>query len=98
LATATYRIVQESLNNALRHAQASNIGIHLFKQDQALHIEISDDGKGATPSWADSGQFGVIGMRERAQGLGGSFSFSCSEPSGVTVLAVLPLSHNRAHG
>jgi two-component system sensor histidine kinase UhpB len=98
LATATYRIVQESLNNALRHAQASNIGIHLFKQDLALHIEVSDDGKGATPNWADSGQFGVIGMRERAQGLGGSFSFSRSEPSGVTVLAVLPLSHNAAHG
>lgn len=98
LATATYRIVQESLNNALRHAQASNIRIHLFKQDLALHIEISDDGKGAAPDWADSGQFGVIGMRERAQGLGGSFSFSCSEPSGVRVLAVLPLSHNGAHG
>ena len=98
LATATYRIVQESLNNALRHAQASNIRIQLFKQDLALHIEISDDGKGAAPDWADSGQFGVIGMRERAQGLGGSFSFSCSEPSGVRVLAVLPLSHNGAHG
>jgi len=98
LATATYRIVQESLSNALRHAQASNIGIHLFKQDLALHIDISDNGKGPTPNWADSGQFGVIGMRERAQGLGGSFSFSSLEPSGARVLAILPLSHNEAHG
>ena len=98
LATATYRIVQESLSNALRHAQASNIGIHLFKQDLALHIDISDNGKGPTPNWADSGQFGVIGMRERAQGLGGSFSFSSLEPSGARVLAILPLSHNQAHG
>jgi two-component system sensor histidine kinase UhpB len=98
LATATYRIVQESLSNALRHAHASEIRIYLFKQDLALHIDISDNGKGPTPNWADSGQFGVIGMRERAQGLGGSFSFSSLEPSGARVLAILPLSHNEAHG
>jgi len=98
LATATYRIVQESLSNALRHAHASEIRIHLFKQDLALHISISDNGKGPTPNWADSGQFGVIGMRERSQGLGGSFSFSSLEPSGARVLAILPLSHNQAHG
>ena len=98
LATATYRIVQESLTNALRHAQASDIRIHLSQQDQQLHIDISDNGKGATPDWADSGQYGVIGMRERAQGLGGSFSFESLQPSGVRVWAVLPLSHNPAHG
>ena len=98
LATATYRIVQESLNNALRHAQASQITIVLSAHAQQLHIDVSDNGKGATPDWADSGQYGVIGMRERAQGLGGSFSFESLQPSGVRVWAVLPLSHNPAHG
>ena len=98
LATATYRIVQESLTNALRHAQASDIRIQVFKQDEQLHIEISDNGIGVTPDWADSGQFGVIGMRERAQGLGGTFLFESLQPSGVRVGAVLPLGHNPSHG
>lgn len=98
LATATYRIVQESLTNALRHAQASDIRIHLSQQDQQLHIDISDNGVGAAPDWQDSAQYGVIGMRERAQGFGGSFSFTALQPSGVQVLAVLPLSHNLCHG
>lgn len=98
LATATYRIVQESLTNALRHAQASVIHIELSVQDQLLHIEISDNGIGAAPDWADSGQYGVIGMRERAQGLGGTFSFESLQPSGVRVAAVLPLGHNPTHG
>ena len=98
LATATYRIVQESLTNALRHAQASVINIELSAQDQQLHIEVSDNGIGAAPDWADSGQYGVIGMRERAQGLGGAFSFESLQPSGVRVAAVLPLGHNPSHG
>jgi two-component system sensor histidine kinase UhpB len=98
LATATYRIVQESLTNALRHAKASEIHIHVFKLDTQLHIDINDNGVGASPDWQDSGQYGVIGMRERAQGLGGSFSFTSLHPSGVRVCAVLPLSHNPSHG
>lgn len=98
LATATYRIVQESLNNALRHAQASQITILLSALDHQLHIDVSDNGMGATPDWANTGQFGVIGMRERAQGLGGSFSFESLQPSGVRVWAVLPLGHNPSHG
>jgi two-component system sensor histidine kinase UhpB len=98
LATATYRIVQESLTNALRHAQASVIHIELSVKDHLLHIEVSDNGIGAAPDWADSGQYGVIGMRERAQGLGGTFSFESLQPSGVRVAAVLPLGHNPTHG
>jgi two-component system sensor histidine kinase UhpB len=98
LATATYRIVQEALNNALRHAQASQITILLSALEQHLHIDVSDNGMGATPDWANTGQFGVIGMRERAQGLGGSFSFESLQPSGVRVWAVLPLGHNPSHG
>ncbi|NBW55911.1 MAG: two-component sensor histidine kinase, partial [Betaproteobacteria bacterium] len=58
----------------------------------------SDNGIGAAPDWADSGQYGVIGMRERAQGLGGTFSFESLQPSGVRVAAVLPLGHNPTHG
>jgi two-component system sensor histidine kinase UhpB len=97
LATATYRIIQESLTNALRHSQASKIDMHVTRVQDALHLKICDNGQGPSPDWAQSGHFGVIGMRERAEGLGGSLSFEALSPSGVQVHAVLPLSHNPHH-
>jgi len=98
LATATYRIMQESLTNALRHAQASEIAMLLAQQDGTLHLKVRDNGQGPAADWAQSGHFGVIGMRERAEGLGGTLSFEALSPSGVQVHAVLPLSHNQHHG
>ena len=98
LATAIYRIMQESLTNALRHAQASLIDMQVDIQNQHLHVEVRDNGVGPHPDWQSSGHFGVIGMHERAQGLGGSLQFELLQPSGVCVHAVLPLKHNTSHG
>ena len=98
LATATYRIMQESLTNALRHAQASLIDMQVEILDEHLHLDVRDNGVGPHPDWQASGHFGVIGMHERAQGLGGSLLFELLQPSGVRVHAVLPLKHNRSHG
>jgi two-component system sensor histidine kinase UhpB len=97
LSTATYRIMQESLTNALRHAHASDIQMDVMLMEDALHLTVRDNGQGPSPDWAQSGHYGVIGMRERAQGLGGSLSFEALSPSGVQVHAVLPLSHNPHH-
>lgn len=97
LATATYRIMQESLTNALRHAQAKDIHMQVHLRGEALHLTVRDNGQGPSPDWAQSGHFGVIGMRERAEGLGGSLSFDALSPSGVQVHAILPLSHNKHH-
>lgn len=98
LATATYRIMQESLTNALRHAQATMIDMQVEINNAHLHLEIRDNGVGLSTDWQDSGHFGVIGMHERAQGLGGSLHFDILKPSGVRISAVLPLKHNSAHG
>jgi two-component system sensor histidine kinase UhpB len=98
LATAIYRIMQESLTNALRHAQASLIDMQVDIQNQHLHVKVRDNGVGPHPDWQSSGHFGVIGMHERAQGLGGSLQFELLQPSGVCVHAVLPLKHNTSHG
>ena len=97
LSTATYRIMQESLTNALRHAQASKIDMQVSLLDDALYLTVRDNGLGPSPDWAQSGHYGVIGMRERAEGLGGSLSFEALSPSGVQVRAVLPLRHNQHH-
>jgi two-component system sensor histidine kinase UhpB len=98
LATATYRIMQESLTNALRHAQASTIDMKIIVVNNELHLEIRDNGQGPSADWQQSGHFGVIGMSERAQGLGGHLLFEPLQPQGARVLAVLPLSHNSDHG
>ncbi len=98
LATAVYRIMQESLTNALRHSQASHIDLQVSLKDHNLHLDVRDNGVGPAPDWQTSGHFGVIGMHERAQGLGGRLSFEPLSPSGLRVHAVLPLKHNHGHG
>jgi two-component system sensor histidine kinase UhpB len=98
LATAVYRIMQESLTNALRHAQASRIDMQVRHSHDKLQLEIKDNGNGPGADWQSSGHFGVVGMGERAQGLGGHLVFEPLHPQGTRVLAVLPLSHNPAHG
>lgn len=90
LATATYRIVQESLTNALRHAQAKQIDVALTMDVHLLHVAIRDDGQGPADSWQQPGRFGVLGMRERAESLGGTLVFEARVPNGAQVLATLP--------
>ena len=98
LATAVYRIMQESLTNALRHAQASHIEMQVRQNQDKLHIEVKDDGNGPVKDWQSSGHFGVVGMGERAQGLGGHLVFEALLPQGARVWAELPLIHNPTHG
>ncbi|NOS98895.1 MAG: HAMP domain-containing protein [Methylotenera sp.] len=76
-----YRIVQEAINNALKHAQASIIDIKLTAQDNALQLTIKDNGVGMNIEAVDQTQhFGLLGMRERVQGFHGSFQV-VSEPN-----------------
>jgi len=91
LATAVYRIAQESLTNALRHAQAQLIALQVQVAAQHISLEVRDDGRGLHPDWELTGHFGVIGMRERAQGLGGTFAIEAIPLGGVRMRATLPL-------
>jgi signal transduction histidine kinase len=86
---AAYRIVQESLTNVVRHAgpQAS-ARVCVAARNGVVEIEITDDGNGAPPG-TDEGN-GLIGMRERAAALGGSFSASGTPGGGFVVRALLP--------
>ena len=91
LATAVYRIAQESLTNALRHAQAQQIALQLRVDPQQLVLEVRDDGRGLQQDWELTGHFGVIGMRERAESLGGTFTMQPVAGGGVHMRATLPL-------
>ena len=91
LSTAVYRIVQEAVNNALRHAQASRIEVNVQTSAESLQLEVIDNGLGHVDQFHSPGHFGVLGMRERAQALGGSFNLGQIEPSGARVRVVLPL-------
>ena len=91
LATAVYRIAQESLTNALRHAQAQQIALQLRVDQQHVLVEVRDDGRGLHKDWEQTGHFGVIGMRERAESLGGTFVIEPIAAGGVRMRAALPL-------
>jgi len=91
LSTAVYRIVQEAVNNALRHAQASRIDVNVQNSADLLQLEVIDNGVGRVDQFRTPGHFGMLGMRERAQALHGSFQVAQIDPRGVQVRASLPL-------
>ncbi|OYY45530.1 MAG: hypothetical protein B7Y56_06345 [Gallionellales bacterium 35-53-114] len=92
VATAAYRIVQECLTNVSRHAQARHVRVLLQCKDDKLTLRISDDGKGVSAGGAiKRNSYGIVGMRERVNVLGGTFDFTSAQGAGTTVEVVLPL-------
>ena len=95
--TACFRIVQEAVNNALRHGESHHIAIALRGLGQQITLHIQDDGRGfLAPSvlatTARGAGFGISSMRERAELLGGSFSITSTPGVGTLVEAMIPLS------
>jgi signal transduction histidine kinase len=89
---AAFRIVQEALTNALKHAgRTASVRVHIDHRPTTLAIEITDDGRGAVSSLATSGGGnGLIGMRERVEIYGGDLSAAPRPGGGYSVRAVLP--------
>jgi two-component system sensor histidine kinase UhpB len=88
---AIYRVVQEGLINALRHAQASHVAIDVQSDAQRIVVTVSDDGIGMPSQGSQPGHFGLRGLSERVAHLGGVFSVSPCEPHGVRLIAQIPL-------
>src|SRR5205814_956011 len=86
---ACYRIVQEALTNVVRHAHATHATVGLRLQQEALEVEVSDDGQGLPPG-VRSG-VGLTSMRERAEELGGTCQVEARTQGGTRVCARLPL-------
>jgi signal transduction histidine kinase len=84
-ATALYRILQEILTNAARHAAATRVEIRVAALPEALHLEVLDDGRGFQPPPQPGGMLGILGMQERAAQYGGEFSIGANAPRGTRV-------------
>src|SRR6185436_12972740 len=88
------RIGQEAINNAVKHAHAQRIFVSLVFGARRVQLSIRDDGLGfdyqATGN-GRGGHFGLVGMRERAEQIGGSLSIHSSEGSGTEVVADVPI-------
>jgi signal transduction histidine kinase len=86
---ATYRIVQESLTNAIRHAGPATATVEIGYGDRDLHLRITDTGRGPADTPAEGGH-GLIGMRERAAAVGGTLDIGRARCGGFEVSAHLP--------
>jgi signal transduction histidine kinase len=87
------RIAQEAVANAVKHAKARIIRVTLKAEERLLRLQIQDDGQGFEPSGtlsATGGHFGILGMRERAERLGGKFSLTSNLGGGTEVEVTVP--------
>jgi signal transduction histidine kinase len=90
VATAAYRIVQESLTNVLRHAGPATAGVAIAaRADGALTVEVVDDGQGAVTPAVGAG-VGIRGMRERAEATGGALDAGVRPEGGFAVRVTWP--------
>lgn len=91
VSTTVFRIVQEALTNVVRHAEASEVTIDLVAGETTLTLTIHDNGKGIDPAMTEGlSSLGILGMRERAHILGGSFHVHGERDRGTTVHVVVP--------
>jgi two-component system, NarL family, sensor kinase len=89
--TALYRVAQEALSNALRHANAKQISVQLSAEPKRIMLSVTDDGVGFEVCKPRDGHFGLVGMRERVRLLGGEICVYSRDGAGTHVEAVVPL-------
>jgi signal transduction histidine kinase len=87
---ALYRIAQEALHNAGRHARATRVRIVLSQDDAHIRLEVWDNGVGFDTESDHPGHFGLNTMRERANELGGSLEIESRPQAGTIVRAIIP--------
>lgn len=90
-ANAIFRAVQESLTNVMRHANAKQVGVHLFVVDGEISVEVRDDGEGLVAgSRGKRDSFGLRGMEERIASVGGWLEVDSAPGQGTTVMIGVP--------
>ncbi|MCS6811611.1 MAG: histidine kinase [Tepidimonas sp.] len=88
-----YRTVQEALTNVLKHAQARRVRVEVSDLEDHLTLEIADDGQGASAeALRKERSFGLLGLRERAQSVGGWLDVVTAPGQGMTLILSIPLS------
>lgn len=94
--TCVYRIVQEAVNNAARHAQASLVRVEARQENGRIRVSIQDDGAGFDPK-REKGM-GILGMEERVKKLGGIFRIDSEKNGGTIVSLLLPVAEAERRG
>jgi two-component system, NarL family, sensor histidine kinase UhpB len=95
LALAIYRVVQEGLINALRHAQPTRVDISVQSSTERILLILDDDGIGIPANWCRPGHFGLRGLTDRVDRLGGVLRVVRREPRGTRLTAQIPLNGTR---
>ena len=96
-AVQVYRVLQEALNNVKRHAGAAEAWVRLKLESDSVILEVEDHGKGFSPDAGHQG-IGLVGMRERAELVGGTLQVSQREAGGTIVRLMVPAEKVEAHG
>jgi len=92
ISLALFRIVQEALTNAVKHAQARHVTIEIMRDQRELTLLVSDDGVGVEPQMLRSAlSHGILGMRQRVRALAGEFSIRGRPGRGTTIEVRVPL-------
>lgn len=87
----TVRVVAEALTNVARYARAQHVTVNLRSSDQALTVEVCDDGVGFDPAQVGAGHYGLIGLRERTRLIGGALNIESTPGQGTMLKVQLPL-------
>jgi signal transduction histidine kinase len=90
-ATSLFRILQESLTNVIRHANASKVTIELRQENDRLTMRVTDNGIGIYPGDRRNNSFGLVGVEERVHALNGEFFISSAPGKGTTLTIHIPL-------
>jgi two-component system sensor histidine kinase UhpB len=88
---AIYRVVQEGVINALRHAHPSRVDVEVHGDLQRIVVTVMDDGVGLPTEWSRPGHFGLRGLTDRVTQLGGSFTVGNDARGGARLTAEIPL-------
>jgi two-component system sensor histidine kinase UhpB len=88
---AIYRLIQEGVINAIRHASPSRVDVEVRSDPQRIVVTVADDGIGLPAEWSKPGHFGLRGLNDRVTQLGGSFQVENAARGGTRLTAEIPL-------
>ncbi|WP_085521980.1 sensor histidine kinase [Tuberibacillus sp. Marseille-P3662] len=91
-----FRILQEALSNALRHSEANQVKLQLYKKDRTVFLQVRDNGKGFEISENKLSSYGMRTMKERCEELGGKMTVTSQKGEGTAVEARLPIQKGEA--
>jgi two-component system sensor histidine kinase UhpB len=88
---AIYRVIQEGVINAIRHANPSRVDVEVCRDPERIIVTVTDDGIGLPAEWSKPGHFGLRGLNDRVTQLGGSFQVGTAAGGGTRLTAAIPL-------